>query len=455
VKSSPWSFVLGPFSSILHVLGVGSLPLRASQPGGSHRWRFRTVQTRGRTNSSKLKIQNIQSLKLNPRRRWLPAVYGYRGATNPKSKIQNSKLVLGVTSSLILMLMGCAAQGPPHPPRVQVPQRIRDLAVHQVGRSLELGFTPPTLATDGESLTKPLEVELFREITPPRTAASQATGTDPNSASPSSTPANPWVMLDAADLTRLARGQKVVYADRLSEQKFASSVGSIFSFKARALTRGFRGRAILGEISNRAAATLLDVSGPVQNLKVVTTERALRLGWEAPTHNLTGAPASHLTGYRVYRSEKPKLESFNAVGESKEPAFPDPHFEFGRTYRYKVRTLFKQGDQQAEGEDSQPYEVTPRDVFPPAAPQGLTALYTVGAVELVWTANTEPDLGGYTVYRREEGKPFRPINKELLRVPIYRDSSIEPQRHYFYEVTAVDLSGNESKPSTEVQAVTE
>ena len=351
--------------------------------------------------------------------------------------------------------MGCAAQGPPHPPRVQVPQRIADLAVHEVGRSLELGFPPPALATDGESLTKPVEVEIFREITPHGPAPLQATGTDPNSASPSPSADRPWVTLDAGDLTRLARGQRVVYVDRLSEQKFASSVGSIFAYRVRALTRGFRGRAILSQISNRAAATLLDVSGPVQNLRVVTTENALRLDWEVPTHTLTGATLSHLAGYRVYRSEKPKLESFSVVGESKEPAFSDPHFEFGRMYRYKVRAVFKQGAQEAEGEDSQPCEVTPRDVFPPAPPQGLTALYTVGAVELVWTANLESDLAGYNVYRREERKPLQKINKELVRVPIYRDSSIALQHHYLYEVTAVDLSGNESRPSTEAQADTE
>ena len=353
------------------------------------------------------------------------------------------------------MLMGCAAQGPPHPPRVQVPQRVTDLAVHQVGATLELVFTPPALATDGEGLTKPVEVEIFREITLPSTSSSQATTADPKSATSSPTPAKPWVTLGPSDLSRLGQARKVVYADLVSKQQFSASVGSIFGYRVRPITRGFRGRAILSEISNRAAATLLDVSGPVQDLKVVTTEKALCLGWEAPARMLTGALLAHLAGYRVYRSEKPKLESFNAVGESKEAAFADPHFEFGRTYRYRVRAVFRKGAQEAEGEDFQSYEVTPRDVFPPTPPQGLTALYTVGAVELVWNANVEPDLAGYKVYRREKERSFQPINKELLRTPIYADSSVEPQRHYLYEVTAVDLNGNESKPSTEVHADTE
>jgi hypothetical protein len=441
VKSSPWSVVLGPFSSILQVLSGRDLLLRATQLPAGHSER-----------SEESAFSVLHGGKQIPRCA-RDDTLGTFFISLLESKIQNPKLILAVASSLTLM--GCAAQGPPHPPRVQVPQRVTDLAVHQVGPLLELSFTPPALATDGEGLTKPVEVEIFREIIPPKGAPSQAKSPDPNSAVTSPATANPWVTLGAADLLRLVRGRKVVYVDRVSEQQFAASLGSIFGYRVRALTRGFRGRAILSEVSNRAAATLLDVSGPVLDLKVVTTEKVLRLGWEAPARTLTGARLAHLAGYRVYRSEKPKLGSFSAVGESNEAAFLDPHFEFGRTYRYKVRAVFKQGAQEAEGEDSQPQEVTPRDVFPPGPPQGLTALYTVGAVDLVWNANQEPDLAGYKVYRREAGKPFQPINKELLRTPIYRDSAIELERHYFYEVTAVDLSGNESKPSTEVQADTE
>ncbi len=354
-----------------------------------------------------------------------------------------------------LIFLGCAAQGPPHPPRVQVPERVSDLAVHQIGASLELSFTPPARATDGEGLTKPVEVDIFRELTPPGAVRSPAPRTEPSSPAPAPAPDAPWVTLGASDLTRLTRGEKVVYADRLSQQQFPTSLGSAFAYRVRTLTRGFRGRAILSEISNAAAATLLDVSGPLQNLKVVTTEKAVSLSWEAPARTLTGAPVAHLAGYRVYRSEQPKLESFNAVGESKGVTFLDSHFEFGRTYGYKARAVFKQGAQEAEGEDGQSYELTPRDIFPPGTPQGLTALYTVGAVELIWNANLEPDLAGYNVYRREEGKPLQRMNKELVRTPIYRDSAIEAQRHYFYQVTAVDLNGNESRPSAEARANTE
>jgi fibronectin type 3 domain-containing protein len=116
--------------------------------------------------------------------------------------------------------------------------------------------------------------------------------------------------------------------------------------------------------------------------------------------------------------------------------------------------LFKEGGTTAESEASQPCEVIARDIFPPARPTGLTALYTSGAVELVWTANSEKDLAGYYVYRRENGEKPKKLNEELLQTPILRDASVEPGHTYFYQVTAVDLSKNESQPSGEVEVET-
>ena len=92
-------------------------------------------------------------------------------------------------------------------------------------------------------------------------------------------------------------------------------------------------------------------------------------------------------------------------------------------------------------------EAAPKDTFPPTPPRGLTAIYAAGAVELVWTANTEADLAGYNVYRADGGAAQR-INKDLLRTPIYRDTTAPAGRTFTYSVTAVDLSGNESRASS-------
>ena len=49
-----------------------------------------------------------------------------------------------------------------------------------------------------------------------------------------------------------------------------------------------------------------------------------------------------------------------------------------------------------------------------------------------------------------EGGERKRLNQELMLTPIFRDSAIEQDRRYVYQVTAVDLTNNESAPSEEV-----
>jgi len=340
--------------------------------------------------------------------------------------------VLAVVAPLLL---GCAAQGPPRPPRVEKPEQIADLAALQVGRTIELSFTLPTLSTDGDGLSKPLELQLFRVITPlgqtaPATVAEL----------------QPWVALMPGELSRYRREGKVVYPDHLSEQEYSQWLGASLAFTARGLTRGFRHRPVEGDLSNHAVVMLLDVSPPVESPRCETAEHALELSWAPPTSSLSGRPLHDLGGYRVFRSDTTK-GPFALRGETPVASFRDGSFQFNYSYFYRVRALFKAGSQLAESEDSAPCAVTPRDTFPPAAPQGLSAISTAVGVELIWNANTEPDLAGYNVYRRENEGESRKLNSELVGTPLYRDTTVVAEHRYTYWVTAIDTAGNESLPS--------
>jgi len=350
---------------------------------------------------------------------------------------------LAILASAPLLLFGCAAQGPPHPPRIEKPERITDLVASQVGRTIELTFTLPTQATDGEGLSKPLELQLFRVITPPGQKLA------PSSESQA------WVTLLPTELKRYQRGEKIVYPDHLSDQEYSQRLDASFSFAVDGLTRGFRHRPIVGDLSKRAIVTLLDVSAPVESPRCETTEHALEVSWPPPTTSLSGRPIRDLAGYRVFRSDTPQ-GPFKLRGETPAARFRDPDFQFDHSYFYRVRALFKpsgsgaaggSGSQSAESEDSQPCALTPRDTFPPAAPANLSAISTAAGVELIWNANTEPDLAGYNVYRRDgEGAPHK-LNSELVGTPLYRDVTAEAGHRYTYWVTAVDAAGNESAPS--------
>ena len=84
------------------------------------------------------------------------------------------------------------------------------------------------------------------------------------------------------------------------------------------------------------------------------------------------------------------------------------------------------------------------DTTPPAAPTGLGATAGNGTVSLTWTANGEPDLAGYNVYRstttpgRADGTPLN--GGTLLTSPAYTDNTAANGTTYYYVVTAVDDS---------------
>jgi len=333
--------------------------------------------------------------------------------------------------------------GPPRPPRVEQPERISDLAVSQKGPAFNLTFTRPTNAADGERLTKLLEIEIFCTIT------------KPNEKIPATPPASgAWVTLSTHDLDQFAEGEKIKYQARFSGTEFAQWQGARFTFTVRGLTHGFRNHVLESEPSNTVGATLLDVSGPVESLQINTTEKALALGWTPPGSSLSGKSLATLSGYRVYRSETAKPGSFEMRGETAAQAFSDSDFVFDHNYFYLVRAVFKQGDQVAESEDSAIVPITPHDTFPPAPPSNVSALFSADAVQLVWTANSESDLAGYNVYRREKDGVPQKINVELLRTPTFEDRKVQMGHQYFYRVTSVDLAHNESSPSDEVELET-
>ena len=310
-----------------------------------------------------------------------------------------------------------------------------------MGSSIELRFTRPDTATDGELLTKPIEIEIFREVT--------SSGSKPNAAAGAEKLPAPLVTLKGAELAHRTIDEKVEYTEQLEPAEFSQWLGSTVTFRVRALTRGFRGRPIDGKLSSVAGLRLLDVSRPVENLAVEETEKALNLRWSAAAETISGRPSAP-AGYRIYRSDG-RAAPYRRTAETSGTSYADAQFEFGRLYAYKIRAVTRDDGHTAESADSASVEIVPRDVFPPAAPAGLTGLYTGGAVELIWNPGDEPDLAGYNVYRRETAGPPQRLNAELLRSPLYRDTTAMAGRHYIYRVTAVDLRGNESGPSSELQ----
>ncbi len=89
----------------------------------------------------------------------------------------------------------------------------------------------------------------------------------------------------------------------------------------------------------------------------------------------------------------------------------------------------------------------------PAAPTGLGA--TAGNMQIVlsWDANSDSDLAGYNLYRRQNAGDYAKINSSLLTQTSYTDSGLTNGETYYYVVKAVDSEGLESEASNEVHAI--
>jgi hypothetical protein len=86
-----------------------------------------------------------------------------------------------------------------------------------------------------------------------------------------------------------------------------------------------------------------------------------------------------------------------------------------------------------------------RDAQPPAAPQNLRATSYDRLIELDWDDNTETDLFDYQVYRATNAAgPFTRLSSDAVRASYHFDTPVINGTIYYYKVTALDSSLNES-----------
>ena len=102
--------------------------------------------------------------------------------------------------------------------------------------------------------------------------------------------------------------------------------------------------------------------------------------------------------------------------------------------------------------------ITLADTTAPSPPSILTAIAESNQVKLDWDDNSEWDLAGYNVYRgtvmgvTPATGTWLNETTGLVTVSKYTDTTAPDGTTYYYVVTAVDFSGNESANSNEVNA---
>jgi fibronectin type 3 domain-containing protein len=133
------------------------------------------------------------------------------------------------------------------------------------------------------------------------------------------------------------------------------------------------------------------------------------------------------------------------------PEYEDSRIEWGATRCYAVRAVEVIGQSAVESEAGEPRCEKLVDTFAPAAPKGLSAVSTDGAINLIWEPNAEADLAGYDVLR---GRLPEARMERLTEAPIPDTSfldNVQTGVRFVYVVVAVDKAGNRSAPSNRAE----
>lgn len=354
-------------------------------------------------------------------------------------------------------LSGCAAPGEPMERKPQVPTAITDLAAHQQGNDVILTFTLPRETVDHHPLKKTSAIEIYRGFAPPATLTSAA-----------HEPLFLILTIPPAMVANFSEKDRVHVVNLLDSNDLAPHIGWSASYAVR--TRASAKKESTD--SNRASVRVYPAPDPIADLKTEVTHSGVILTWTPPQKTIVGS-APPIAAYHIYRSEAvpqlqpetlptasesvggvAKLKALGRIGESPEPKFQDMQVEFDKTYVYAVRSLAQYPEVALESADSNLVIVTPRDIFPPAAPLNVTVVPVPAQgghpayLDVSWAISPETDIAGYNVYRSErDGVLGARVNSELLLTPAFRDMNALPGRQYVYTATAVDRAGNESPAS--------
>lgn len=202
-----------------------------------------------------------------------------------------------------------------------------------------------------------------------------------------------------------------------------------------------------------------NIAKPPVLSEIETTQNELILQWQSPFENIDNSNPVNLVGYNVYR------QNGNAEGEKKInasllqfPTFADQNFVFNENYQYFVRSVSSGiNGVLIESENSNTVSITPKDVFPPAAPSGLTIAAAPGRLSLFFAANEETDVIGYFVFRSENPDlpldKWKRLNDAAVATTTFQDAQVVSNRKYYYYVVAVDANGNLSQPSEIVSEI--
>jgi hypothetical protein len=344
----------------------------------------------------------------------------------------------------LVWLAGCASIGPPRPPSLELPKAPSDLRAARKGDKVTLTWTIPARTTDRQSVRYLGKTRICRSVDPAAVNCDAPVGE---------------VAPPADFASKNAAGKKLTatYTETLPLDLRLHTVFGTAAYAVEVWNRDGRGAGL----SNQVHVPLVETLRAPTEFNARVTAQGVVLTWTGVPLSLP-SPNPVRRSYRVYRRAEDSSQNI-LVGELEagieiNQSLSDQSFEWEKTYYYHADTLtvisqVGKPEVSIEGEDTPEVKVFAHDVFPPAVPAGLQAVFSgpgqQAFIDLIWVPVTDADLDGYNIYRHEEGGVPVKVNSEPVKMSAYRDGQVVSGKTYFYSVSAVDLRGNESGQSEE------
>jgi len=367
------------------------------------------------------------------------------------------------------MASGCGKKGPPLPPLNRVPAAPADFAAIRRANRVDIRLTIPDANTDGTRPANISRVEVYAYSGPAEITDDQIwrLGTrlatfavkTPRDQNDTIEPGDPVADLEPLEGPGLDQGTIVGAHDDLTIG--APSAGG--PVERLYVSVGIAPNGRKGLLSKRGRVPLTPAPAAPAAASLTYDEKNITVAWEpmAPAALPAGVT---FAGYHVYdvsprqsaadtSAPAPPAQPPSDAPLTKtpvaEPRFLDPRVEWGATRCYAVRGVESVNGVPVESAPSRDTCVTLVDTFAPAPPKGLSVLPSSGgtAMQLIWDANTEPDLAGYIVLRGvAPGDTLVAVTPSPVTEPSFTDT-VQPGTRYVYAIQAVDKSGNRSAAS--------
>ena len=372
----------------------------------------------------------------------------------------------------LVWVTGCASIGPPLPPSLELPHPPSDLRAARKGDRVRLTWTVPARTTDRQSVRYLGKTQICRSVDAPLASCGMPVG--------EVEPQGDFAAVRKPSQQKMA----ATFTDTLPAAIEEAHPAGFAIYAIEVLNAAGRSAGI----SNQVRVPLIPTVPPFSNFAAHPSGQGVLISWRCPPMSRRGAAGTKYL-FRIYRrsesnarkttvaeidqtdcstglrgvaglSNEPSATTSNAAQGLDEisTSFLDQSFEWENTYFYhgavvSVMEMAGQPPVEVEGDDTPEVKVFAHDVFPPAVPSGLQAVFSglgqQAFIDLIWAPVVDSDLDGYNVFRREEGGEPIKVNSELVKAPAFRDTQVAPGKRYFYSVSAVDLRGNESARSEE------